>query len=85
MLFFSLFLDMAFDLPFYIKLNSISFNCMYNPALNKTEWMYQKPDQTFATQPPECKNVCNKCKLFAIHEQIFAINCKTFGNTIRNV
>ncbi len=37
---------MAFDIPFFVKMNKLYYKCEVNPANNKTEWMYTKPGRS---------------------------------------
>jgi hypothetical protein len=53
-------LDMAFGLPFYVKSSKLYVKCVVNNATNSTDWMYQMPDQSYATEFPQCNYLCDK-------------------------
>ncbi len=51
---------MGFNLPFYIERSLLDYDCVVNPATNKTDWMYAKYDGTIAKEMPQCLYLCNK-------------------------
>ena len=53
-------LDMAFGLPFYVKSSKLYVKCVVNNATNSTDWMYQMPDQSYASTFPQCNYLCDK-------------------------
>ena len=50
---------MGFNVPFFTKQSKLFYNCVVNPATNKTNWMYTKPDGTLTSEMPQCNYLCD--------------------------